>query len=440
LTVTSGEGGSVTEPSESTVIVDCGEGTTLTALQEEEYNFVGWTITAGNAHIEDENAATTTVILNSGDAAIEANFSMCSVAPTEAEAHPATICPGGSAELCVVDGILGADAEWVWYMENCGGMHVGTVESITVSPGVTTTYYVRAEGRGETTSCASVTVTVNTKSTVPCAAATASTICPIIPVTLSVVEGSLGTGASWVWYEGSCGSNFLGTGQAIAITPTSTTTYYVRGEGLCNTTDCGSVTVQVLSLSIPPDNINVNTQSVCAGGSTELRVLGGSLGTNARWVWYEGNCGGTSIGTGTSITVRPLDATTYYVRAEGTCNTSDSLRCASRSISISTVTLTVSSDKEWINSMHIDDCYYVSGGNVSPESASIRCGLDQVTVTADNSLTAHCFLITSEEVYFDRWKVVSGSGVIIEDENSPQTTVTLTNGDAHIQAIYWEDL
>jgi hypothetical protein len=205
-------------------------------------------------------------------------------------------------------------------------------------------------------------------------------------------------------------------------------------EGTCNTTDCGSVTIQVLALSIPPGGINANPPSVCPGGaSTELSVSGGSLGTNAQWVWYEGSCGGSSIGTGSTITVTLSSQTTYYVRAEGTCNTESSLRCARCTISIARVTLTVSSNYNNIPSG--TPCYYVSGGNVSPESITIECG-STVTVTADSSLSANC-MGNPSTISFQRWEVPSGSGVIIGNANSYTTTVTLTNGDAHIRAIYW---
>ena len=51
-----------------------------------------------------------------------------------------------------------------------------------------------------------------------------------------------------------------------------------------------------------------------------LPVDGGSLVAGAQWVWYANGCGGASVGTGTSITVQPSNAATYYVRAEGgTC-------------------------------------------------------------------------------------------------------------------------
>ncbi len=63
----------------------------------------------------------------------------------------------------------------------------------------------------------------------------------------------------------------------------------------------------------------------CLGATTYLSVTGGILGTEADWVWYEGGCAnGDPIGTGETIAVTPSEGIhTYYVRAEGICNTSE---------------------------------------------------------------------------------------------------------------------
>ena len=91
------------------------------------------------------------------------------------------------------------------------------------------------------------TITVNTLSSAPAAATTSSPIlCGPGTVTLSAVGGFLGTGASYKWYSGSCGGTLIGTGPVLNnIFVFSTTTFFVRIEGICNTTTCASVTVTV---------------------------------------------------------------------------------------------------------------------------------------------------------------------------------------------------
>ena len=68
------------------------------------------------------------------------------------------------------------------------------------------------------------------------------------PTTLTVIDGSLGTGASWEWYSGDCGGTTpVGSGSSITVFPPSLpTTYYVRAEGACNITDCANVTVYLI--------------------------------------------------------------------------------------------------------------------------------------------------------------------------------------------------
>ncbi len=243
-----------------------------------------------------------------------------SVAPSWASASPNPTC-GGATTLSVGGGSLGTGASWKWYSGWCGGTYVGSGSSITVAPGSTTTYFVRAQGNCNTTGCAQVTVTVKTPSIAPSyATASPNPLCGGA-TTLSVGGGSLGTGASWNWYSGSCGGSFVGSGSSISVSPGTTTTYFVRAQGTCNTTACASVTVTVYSPSVAPSFISASANPTCSGSTTTLTESGGTLGVGASYQWYSGSCGGTFIGNGTSINVAPTTTTTYFVRASGTCNT-----------------------------------------------------------------------------------------------------------------------
>ena len=257
-----------------------------------------------------------------------------STAPTSITTNaPAnTICQGASVNLSRSGGALGSGAQWYWYSGSCGGTFLGNGENITQSPSVTTTYFVRADGTCGPTSCASVTVTVNTNSTAPTSAtASPSTVCGSInPTNLQVFGGSLGTGASYNWYTSSCGGSFVASGQSINVNPTSPTTYFVRAQGTCNTTACTSVDVTGQSSSTNPSASAVDP-TICAGQSTTLNVTAGSLGTGASWKWYTASCGGSFLGTGPSIGVTPASTTTYFVRGEGTCNTTS---CAQVTVTV----------------------------------------------------------------------------------------------------------
>ncbi|CAG5077690.1 gliding motility-associated C-terminal domain-containing protein [Parvicella tangerina] len=266
-------------------------------------------------------------------ATVNVPVSTPSVAPTGATASATTVCTGDPVTLSVVGGSLGTSASWEWYSTSCGGVSVGSGASIMVNPSATTTYYVRAEGGCGNTICESVTVTVESTSTDPTSInASTSTICiGTGPVSLNVVGGSLGTGASWEWYETACGTGNIGSGTNIVVNPSVTTTYYVRAEGSCNNTNCASVTITVNDESTDPTAVVTPNTNLCNGQTAVLTVSGGSLGAGADWEWYEASCGGLSIGSGNAISVSPTATTSYFVRAEGTCNTTN---CASTTITI----------------------------------------------------------------------------------------------------------
>ncbi len=75
-------------------------------------------------------------------------------------------------------------------------------------------------------------------------------------------------------------------------------------------------------LSSAATSATVDKATVCPGVPITLNVVGGLLGNGANWVWYAAGCTGTPVGTGASLNINAPTATTiYYVRAEGTCNT-----------------------------------------------------------------------------------------------------------------------
>lgn len=93
-----------------------------------------------------------------------------------------------------------------------------------------------------------------------------------------------------------------------------------------------SVIVVTKTPTTPVDSIASSNPDhyLCPGDKVQLTLVGGSLGTDAVWTWYEGGCtNGTSIGTGDTILVTPEDSvTTYYCTAVGGCN----MPCASATL------------------------------------------------------------------------------------------------------------
>ncbi|HEX2901715.1 MAG TPA: glycine-rich protein, partial [Bacteroidia bacterium] len=129
-------------------------------------------------------------------------------------------------------------------------------------------------------------------------------------------------GGGGVWAGGGGGSNFLAGGthtQGVQTGNGEVIISWVGGSGGCSSTSRLPVTVTVDQASTAPTSIS-GTPTVCPGGSTTLTQVGATLGTAGVINWYTGSCGGTLVGTGNSITVNPTTTTTYYVRAEGSCN------------------------------------------------------------------------------------------------------------------------
>ena len=108
-------------------------------------------------------------------------------------------------------------------------------------------------------------------------------------------------------------------------------------EIACNGIDenCNGMADDLGTPSTDPSSITSNAvfDEICLGGNAILTVNGGSLGTGASWQWYSGSCGGTPVGTGSSITVSPSSATNYFVRAEGACGNS---ACVNLTITVKT--------------------------------------------------------------------------------------------------------
>ncbi|MBL0012969.1 MAG: hypothetical protein IPP30_04190 [Flavobacterium sp.] len=254
-----------------------------------------------------------------------------SVAPTSISGTT-SICSGDSTTLTLSGGTAGTGATAEWFSGSCGGTSAGTGNSITVSPLVDTTYFVRYNGTCNTTTCASVTVSINSASTAPTSITGISTVCNGSSTTLTLSGGSAGTGATAQWFSGSCGGTSVGTGNSITVSPSNDTPYFVRYSGTCNTTSCATITVTVLTVSVAPTSI-IGTNTICEGDSTTLVASGGFIGTGGTTEWFSGSCGGVSAGTGNSITVSPLSNTTYFVRYSGTCNNTS---CASSTVTVNT--------------------------------------------------------------------------------------------------------
>ncbi|MDD5570187.1 MAG: PKD domain-containing protein [Bacteroidales bacterium] len=164
------------------------------------------------------------------------------------------------------------------------------INSITVSPTLTTTYVVTVS-----TACGSATDdVVVTISALPTAnAGKDTTLCSGNNI---VLTGNGGTNYSW-----STGQ----TTQTISVSPTQTTTYTLTA-----TSACGSASDAVVITVIPQPFVDAGiNQTICFGSQVTITASG-----NGNFSWSSGE-------TTNSITVSPTQTTTYIVSVSNSCNT-----------------------------------------------------------------------------------------------------------------------
>lgn len=143
-------------------------------------------------------------------------------------------------------------------------------------------------------------VIVYSTSTSPSSAtAGLNAICVGDSTSLTVNGGTLGGGADYKWYAGSCGGTLVGTGSSVVVIPSSTTTYFVRIEGPCNTTSCASVTVTVNP--IPVVTASPASQTFCSGNATSIALSSNVTGTTFFWSETDTGVSGSTAGAGSSI-------------------------------------------------------------------------------------------------------------------------------------------
>jgi hypothetical protein len=257
-----------------------GESTTLTATGATNYTWS--TGQTGASIVVSPNANTTYTVIGTNSSGCSASASVSVTVKTKpivtAGASPSVICPGGSATLTA----SGAGS-YVWSTGQ-------TTASISVSPGVTTTYSVT----GTTNGCSTTTsVTVFVSGSISLSvSASPSVICQGDAATLTASGAD-----SYSWSTGQ-------TGASIVVSPGSSTTYTVTGTTAsgCSTSASVSVTVKAKPMII----VSASPSIVCPGGSATLTASGASS-----YVWSTGQ-------TTASISVSPSVTTTYT--ATGTSN------------------------------------------------------------------------------------------------------------------------
>jgi hypothetical protein len=276
---------------------------------------------------------------NSGWTLFDVNFTTTRVplAPT----GTTTICVGGSATL-TRGNAPPAGVTYYWQTSASGtSTSIGSGATLVVSPGTTTTYYVRPYSSSGCWGQASSGVTVTVVSDPSITASGSNTICTGGSASLSSsTTGGTGT-LSYQWQSSPNGSsswtNISGATSA-TYNPTNitSTTYYrvllsATGSG-CGTAQTNTVTVNVVA------DPAITTQpvggTICTGGSITLSMAASGGTPSLTYQWYRN---GSSISGATNPSYAATTAGTYYCIASASgsgCGTAQT----------NTVTVTVVAD------------------------------------------------------------------------------------------------
>jgi hypothetical protein len=274
----------------------------------------------------------------------------CTAAPAiTTQPTSRTINPGQSTTLTVTasgQGIL----TYQWYQGTVPSTTtpVGTnSSSLTVTPSATTSYWVRVSNGCGSVNSNTVTVTICNLVAIT-AQPTSRTINSGTSTTLTVTATG-GTPLNYQWYQGTAPSTTTPVGtnsSSLAVTPSATTSYWVRVSNTCSSADSTTATVTVCN---PPTiATQPQSQSITSGATATLTVTAGGSGPFS-YQWYEGASGTTTTPVGTnssSYTTPVLTATkSYWVRVTSTCN-------GSATANSNTATVTVTSSSAIVRRQH----------------------------------------------------------------------------------------
>ncbi|HSU28051.1 MAG TPA: gliding motility-associated C-terminal domain-containing protein, partial [Chitinophagaceae bacterium] len=138
----------------------------------------------------------------------------------------------------------------------------------------------------------------------------------------------LNAAKEWKWYTNSCGGIPVGTGASIIVSPTVTTTYYVRGEGNCIAPGpCSSKTITVYPIVTPSISISSNPSGlICRGTTITFTATAGNTGNTPIYQWKRNGVNiGTNANSFTSSGLSHGDVITCQLTSNAYCVTTASV-------------------------------------------------------------------------------------------------------------------
>ncbi len=283
-----------------------GGSTTLTGGGASTYVWNPGSIPGSPINVAPGSTQTYTVTGTDGNGCTNSSQITVTVVPTPtvtASANTNPICAGSPTTLTAV----GATT-YNWMPGNLSG------NSITVSPGATTSYTVTGTS-GTCTSSFVITVTVNPTPVVSSSVGT-NPICAGASTSLSA-SGAV----TYVWNPGSL------PGSPVSVTPALTTTYTVTGTDANGCTSTSQITVTVNP--VPTVTATPPSATICAGSSVTINMTGA-----ASYSWLPGPLAGSSQ------TLSPASTTTYTITGTGANGCTDTAQVMVTVNTLPTVTAT----------------------------------------------------------------------------------------------------
>jgi hypothetical protein len=208
---------------------------------------------------------------------------------------PDAVCTGQTQVEYSVNSIPGATSyQWTLPANVTGSSTTNIIKLNFPEGSVTGNVTVKGVNQCGSSNESSKLVTIKSPSLPPVSITPSeSYLCPGSGLNLQVVGGSLGAGASWKWYSGSCGGTPVGTGLSLNLgSQVSTTRYFVRAEGDCNTTLC----IDTLIAVYPATSIKTQPESMTACyGDTKSFSVEAQGPAPLKYKWYKGTTAVTGL-------------------------------------------------------------------------------------------------------------------------------------------------
>lgn len=200
--------------------------------------------------------------------------------------------------------------------------------------------------------------------------------------------------------------------QQVTIPNLTTGTARIRIEAVNNIFfDVSTVNFRIQGATNPPQpsNVAATPNPLCAGSSA---TLSGTVGANQTIDWFTGSCGGTPIGTGTSLSVSPSSNTTYFARARDLSSGLTSSSCGSISVTVNAIptapsSITTNIDNYCASQGGTLTLTAIGGSGLTVNWFDGSCG----ALTVGSGTVLNIPAPTQTTTYFARWQGTCGTSL-----------------------------